>query len=150
MAESKRFEITREPIDVSEVVSHVQAPNCGAVVTFIGTVRDNAQGRQVRYLEYDAYPEMAEEILAQIGDEIKRRWPQVEDVSIVHRIGRQEPTEISVVIAIAAGHREGTFDAARYAIERIKQIAPIWKKEVFSDGEMWVEGPESMQPAAAS
>jgi len=142
----KRFEITREPIDVSDVVRRVTAPDCGAIVTFIGTVRDNSHGRQVEYLEYDAYPEMAEEMLEQIGREIVERWPAVKDVSIVLRIGHQPVGEISVVIAIAAGHREGTFDAARHAVERIKTIVPIWKKEVWAGGEAWIEGPESMPP----
>jgi molybdopterin synthase catalytic subunit len=139
----KRFEITTQPIDVAEVVARVSAPDCGAIVTFIGAVRDNNYGRQVEYLEYDAYSEMAEEQLELIGSEIVERWPATRGVSIVHRIGRQNVGEISVVIAIAAGHRAGTFDAARYAIERIKEIVPIWKKEVSPDGAYWIEGPES-------
>jgi molybdopterin synthase catalytic subunit len=137
----RRFEVVRRPIDVQDVVGRVSGPAHGAVVTFIGTVRDNNLGRQVHYLDYEAYPEMAAEVLAQIGVEIQQRWPAVADVAIVHRIGRQEIGEISVVIAVAAGHREGLFDAARYAIERIKQVVPIWKKEVWTDGESWIEGP---------
>jgi molybdopterin synthase catalytic subunit len=144
-----RFEITRDSIDVNDVVGGVVAPDRGAVVTFIGVVRNHSHGRAVRYLEYDAYPEMAQETLEQIGCEIKERWPSIEDVRIVHRIGHQDPGEISVVIAIAAAHRVETFDATRYAIERIKEIVPIWKKEVWADGETWVEGPESLRPATA-
>lgn len=137
----KRFEVVTAPIDVNEVVGRVMAPEYGAVTTFIGVVRNHSRGRQIRHLEYEAYPEMAEEMLEQIGREIQERWPAIEDVSIVHRIGRQEPGEISVVIAVAAGHRADTFDATRYAIDRIKEIVPIWKKEVAVDGEWWVEGP---------
>jgi len=146
----KRFEITKGPIDVNEVVGRVSAPDCGAIVTFIGAVRDNNHGRQVEYLEYDAYPEMAEEMLEQIGREVVERWPATLGVSIVHRIGRQYVGEVSVVIAIAAGHRGGTFDAARFAIERIKEIVPIWKREVSPDGAYWIEGPESLRRAGAS
>jgi len=120
------------------------APSRGAVTTFVGVVRDHHKGRRVRYLEYEAYPEMAEDVLGQIGQEICERWPAVDDVCIVHRIGHQDVGEVSVVIAVASAHRVDTFDATRYAIERIKEIAPIWKKEVCEDGEFWLEGPESM------
>ena len=146
MSMQKRFEITRQPIAVEDVVGRVVAPDRGAVVTFVGVVRDHNKGRRVQYLEYEAYPEMAEESLAQIGSEIQARWPAIDDVCIVHRVGRQDAGEISVVIAIAAAHRPDTFDATRYAIERIKEIVPIWKKEVWEDGESWLEGPESTQP----
>jgi len=148
MTAKKKFEVTFQPIEVNDVVSRVTAPEYGAVVTFIGAVRNNSHGRQVDYLDYEAYPEMAEETLEQIGREIMERWPEMGDVSIVHRVGHQPVGEISVVIAVAAGHRDHTFDAARYAIERIKKIVPIWKKEVWTDGEAWVEGPESMPPPA--
>jgi len=146
MNDSRKFEITREPISVNDVVQRVIAPSRGAVTTFIGVVRDHNKGRQVQYLEYEAYPEMAEEVLEQIGAEIQQRWPAVDDVCIVHRIGHQDVGEISVVIAVAAAHRVDTFDATRYAIERIKEIVPIWKKEVWANGETWLEGPESIQP----
>jgi molybdopterin synthase catalytic subunit len=144
--QKRAYEVTSEPVDPNDVIARVSSPGRGAIVTFVGAVRDSSAGRRVRYLEYEAYPEMAEESLQRIGEEIRARWPAVQAVSIVHRIGRQEVGEISVVIAIAAGHRPGTFDAASYAIERIKEIVPIWKKEVFEDGESWVEGPESMRP----
>lgn len=143
-----KFAIIREPLSVDDVIRRVASPAVGAVVTFVGTVREHSRGRQVSYLEYEAYPEMALETLREIGQEIRERWPAFSDVSIVHRVGRQEIGEISVVIAIAAAHRTDTFDAARYAIERIKQVVPIWKKEVWADGEAWVEGPESLQPPA--
>ena len=135
---AKKFEITRSPISADEVMARVAAPSIGGVVIFVGVVRNENLGRKVLHLEYEAYPEMAEQILAQIGDEIRERWPQVEDLAIVHRIGRLEVGETSVVIAVAGAHREGLFDAARYAIDRIKEIAPIWKKEVWAEGEEWL------------
>ena len=135
------FEITAAPISVDEVSRRVSSPAIGAVVSFAGVVRGTNAGRQVRYLEYETYPEMAEPMLAQIAREIKGRWP-VEQVAIVHRVGRQEIGETSVVIAIASGHRQGAFEAGRYAIDRIKEIVPVWKKEFFEGGEVWIEGPE--------
>lgn len=136
------FEITAQPISVDEVSRRVISPAVGSVVTFTGVVRGDNLGRQVRSLEYEAYPEMAEPILAQIGDEIRARWP-VERVAIVHRVGRLEIGEVSVVIAIASAHRQGAFEAGSYAIDRVKQIAPLWKKEYLDGGEVWIEGPEA-------
>ena len=138
----KLFEITAAPISVDEVSRRVTSPAAGCVVSFAGLVRGDNQGRQVRYLEYEAYPEMAEPVLAQIGAEIQARWP-VDRVAIVHRVGRLEIGEASVVIAVASSHRQGAFEAGRYAIDRIKEIAPIWKKEYFEGGAVWIEGPES-------
>ena len=138
----KLFEITAQPISVDEVNRRVISPAVGSVVTFTGVVRGNNLGRQVRSLEYEAYPEMAEPILAQIGKEIRARWP-VEQVAIVHRVGRMQVGEVSVVIAIASAHRQGAFEAGSYAIDRVKQIAPVWKKEYLDDGEVWIEGPEA-------
>jgi molybdopterin synthase catalytic subunit len=137
----KLFEITTQAISVDEVGRRVAGPAVGAVVSFAGLVRNTNEGREVRELEYEAYAEMAEPLLAQIGDEIKARWP-VEAVAIVHRVGRLAIGEASVVIAVASGHRQGAFDAARYAIDRVKEIVPIWKKEYFEGGEVWIEGPE--------
>jgi len=137
----KLFEITTKPISVDEVSRRVSDPRVGAVVSFTGIVRGINAGRTVNYLEYETYPEMAELTLAQIGEEIKARWP-VEQVAIVHRVGKQEIGETSVVIAVASGHRQGAFEAGRYAIDRIKEIVPIWKKEYFEDGEVWIDGPE--------
>jgi molybdopterin synthase catalytic subunit len=137
----KLFEITTKPISVDEVSRRVSDPRVGAVVSFAGIVRGINADRKVNYLEYETYPEMAELTLAQIGEEIKARWP-VEQVAIVHRVGRQEIGETSVVIAVASGHRQGAFEAGRYAIDRIKEIVPIWKKEYFEGGEVWIDGPE--------
>jgi molybdopterin synthase catalytic subunit len=133
----KLFEITTEELSVDEVVSRLADPAAGAVITFVGIVRGVTEGREVRYLEYEAYPEMAEEMLRQVGDEIRERWKTIREVAIVHRTGRQQIGEISVVIALSAAHRPEVFDAVHYAIDRLKQIVPIWKKEVWADGAEW-------------
>lgn len=142
----KLFEITTTPISVDEVSRRVSSPAVGAVVNFAGIVRGTNAGHQVHYLEYEAYPEMAEPMLAQIAEQVKARWP-VEEVAIVHRVGRLEIGEVSIVIAVASGHRQGAFEAGRYAIDRVKEIVPIWKKEYFEGGEVWIEGPEKPPPA---
>jgi molybdopterin synthase catalytic subunit len=129
----------------------VAAPENGAITLFVGTVRGVTKGRAgaagdliTDYLEYEAYAEMAEASLEGIAGEAMARWPAVRAVSIVHRTGRLEVGEASIVIAVAAGHRQDTFDACHYIIDRVKQVAPIWKREVGPDGASWVEGPESM------
>ncbi len=127
----RRFAVTDQVLTVDEVVSWLVAPVVGAVVTFVGVVRGETDGREVRYLEYEAYPEMAEQVLRQIADEVREQWPDIRDVAILHRVGRLEIGETAVVIALAAAHRRDTFDALRYAIDRLKEIAPIWKKEVW-------------------
>ena len=134
------FEITSRPISADEVIARLSDPAVGAVAVFVGVVRCETDGRPVCYLEYEAYPEMAEAALAQIGDEIKARWPTIRQVAIVHRIGRLEVGESAVVVALSAAHRAETFDALRYAIERLKEIVPIWKKEVWAEGEEWRSG----------
>ena len=132
------YKITTEPIDVEALYRAVLRDRDGAVVTFYGVVREYSDsGRAVRYLEYEAYPEMAEAQMRAIGAEIKRRW-DIDDVAMVHRIGRLEIGEASVVIAVAAPHRGEAFDACEYAIDTLKATVPIWKKEVFADGEVWV------------
>ena len=133
----KVFEVTAERLSVDEVVGRLADPAIGAVIAFVGTVRGVTDGREVQYLEYEAYPEMAEEMLRQIGDEIRERWKTIRQVAIVHRLGRLHIGEISVVIALSAAHREEVFDAVHYGIDRLKQIVPIWKKEVFTDGAEW-------------
>ncbi len=131
------IEITEQAISVDEVVARLADPANGAVVTFIGVVRGVTEGRKTLYLEYEAYPEMAEKVLQQIADEIRARWTDIREVAIAHRVGRLEIGETAVVIALAASHRAQTFDALRYAIDRIKDIAPIWKKEFWADGAAW-------------
>lgn len=133
----KLFEITPQPLSVDDVVARLADPAIGAIATFVGVVRGETDGREVRYLHYEAYPDMAEEQLRQIGEEIHQRWPTIHEVTIVHRIGRLEVGEIIVVIAVSAAHRQDVFSATHYAIDRLKQIVPIWKKEVGIGGEEW-------------
>ncbi len=137
----KKFWLTTEPLSLDQVASLVSAPEVGGIVLFSGTVRGVTGDLETDHLEYEAYVEMAEAKLAEIGQEVKERWPQVLDIAMVHRIGRLEVQESAVIIAVAAAHREGIFDACAYAIDRIKHIAPIWKKEVTPNGDFWVEGP---------
>ena len=134
--------ITRESLDAKAVRAleeSVTTSGDGGVVTFQGVVRDNARGKQVRLLEYDAYVEMAEQQMSQIAAEVKARWEDA-TVAMVHRIGRLEIGECSVVVAVACPHRGEAFEACRYAIDTLKSTVPIWKKEIYADGEEWVEG----------
>lgn len=134
---SGRYQITHDPLASDAIVAELSNSAVGAVVTFVGVVRGDTGGRQVLYLEYEAYPEMAEQVLRQIGDEVRTRWPEILDVVIVHRVGRLEIGETAVVIALSAAHRAQMFEALHYAIDRTKEIAPIWKKEVWTDGAEW-------------
>ena len=131
------FEIVSHPIDVAAVSAAAGDPAAGAIVTFVGTTRDHNDGRRVLRLEYEAYPEMAVAEMRKIGDEAGRRWP-VERVAIAHRIGVVPIGEASVVIAVSAGHRLAAFEACHFAIDRLKQVVPIWKKEHFEGGEIWI------------
>ena len=131
------FEITSETISADEVIARLADPAVGAVATFVGVVRGQTDGRRTLYLEYEAYPEMVEDTLVQIGQEVQARWPTIQQVAIVHRIGRLEIGEPAVVIALSAAHRPEVFDGLRYAIDRLKEIVPIWKKEVWEDGTEW-------------
>ncbi|MBI2002609.1 MAG: molybdopterin converting factor subunit 1 [candidate division NC10 bacterium] len=131
------YEVTESPLSLDRLVAAVSQNTSGAVASFLGIVREFARGRQVRHLEYDAYPEMATATMRQIGDEIRGRWP-VDRIAMVHRIGRLTIGEASVGIAIAAPHRQEALQACAYAIERVKEIVPIWKKEVWTDGAEWI------------
>ena len=133
------IQITREPLDRNTLIASVADTSAGGIVTFEGVVRDTARGKQVRYLEYDVYPEMAEQQIRAIVAEAERRWG-VERVAVAHRYGRLEIGEASVVIVVATPHRAEAFDACRYIIDTLKATVPIWKKEVATDGEEWVEG----------
>ncbi len=135
--ESKHFRIQTEPLDARELEALVANPSAGAIATFIGTVRDHGRGKTVTHLDYEAYAPAAELTLAQIGDEIREQWG-VEHVAIAHRIGSLSVGEASVVISVASPHRDAAFEACRYAIERIKEIVPIWKKEHYADGAAWL------------
>lgn len=131
------FEIVDHPIDLAAVTARVASPAAGAVCTFIGTTRDYHDGRRVLRLEYEAYREMAIAEMERIGKAARDRWP-VERIAITHRIGIVPVGEASVVIAVSAGHRAAAFEACRFAIDRLKQVVPIWKKEHYEGGEIWI------------
>jgi molybdopterin synthase catalytic subunit len=131
------FCVTQSQIDVNELVNYVIDPEAGAIATFIGTTRNNNEGRRVIALDYEAYPEMAEKELARIGAEAGEKW-QISRMAIVHRLGPVHIGEASVVIAVSSPHREAAFAASRFAIEEIKKTVPIWKKEVYEGGEVWI------------
>jgi molybdopterin synthase catalytic subunit len=131
--------ITREALDLNRLAEAVADGADGAVVAFLGVVRNHNAGRSVRYLEYDAYEPLALKVFGRIADEARERWPGVR-LALHHRVGRLEIGEASVAIAAASAHRADAFAAARYAIERVKQIAPIWKHEFCEGGDVWIEG----------
>ncbi|HXG49836.1 MAG TPA: molybdenum cofactor biosynthesis protein MoaE [candidate division Zixibacteria bacterium] len=141
------FRITDKPIEIRELMEHVGDPEAGAIATFIGTARNHNEGRRVLALEYEAYPEMAEKELARLGDEARRKWP-ICRMAIVHRIGAVPIGEPSVIIAVSSAHRDAAFAACRFAIEEIKRAVPIWKKEVYEGGEVWI-GTQTGQPLTA-
>ncbi|WP_075983247.1 molybdenum cofactor biosynthesis protein MoaE [Bacillus massilinigeriensis] len=131
------YEITREPIQIQTVIDKVIRREAGAITTFIGTVRELTNGKKTLFLIYEAYESMALKKLEQIGMEIEERWNGAK-VAISHRVGRLEITDVAVVIAVSTPHRADAYEANRYAIERIKEIVPIWKKEHWEDGEEWI------------
>ncbi len=131
------FEIYDQSIDVAKVIAAVSDPAAGAIATFIGTTRNNNDGRDVTNLEYEAYPEMAVAEMRRIGDVAAERWP-ISAIAIAHRIGIVPIGEASVVIAVSSPHRAAAFDACRFAIDRLKEVVPIWKKEHFRGGEIWI------------
>lgn len=135
------FRVTFDPINIDEVARAVVRPHTGAVAAFAGVVRNVSGGKEVAYLEYEAYEEMAIAKIQQVADEARARWPQIADIAIVQRVGHLEVGEMAIAIAVSSGHRdEGCFEACHYAIDRLKQIVPVWKKEVGPTGEAWVEG----------
>lgn len=136
------FDITREPIDIASLRKQLLAGESGAVVIFDGVTRNNTKGRRTLYLEYEGYTEMALKTMAQIASEVHDKWP-INRVGIIHRLGRIEISESSVVIIVTSAHRRAAFEACHYAIDRLKKIVPIWKKEYFVDGEVWVENEEA-------
>jgi len=132
------FQVTTEPLSVQQVNDLVKRPTDGAVVTFDGIVRNNFDGRPVRYLAYEAYAAMAEKKMAEIGAEVQQKFT-IGEIAMVHRIGRLEIGESSIVIAVAAPHRHAAFEACAYAMDRVKAEVPVWKKEFFGDGaDHWV------------
>jgi molybdopterin synthase catalytic subunit len=136
---SQRFRVGDGPLDAAAVAAAVADPGCGAVTTFIGLVRNENIGRQVLFLDYEAFAPLAVKSFERIADEASAQWPATH-LAIHHRVGRIAIGEASVAIVAASPHRADAFAAARYAIERIKQITPIWKHEHFEGGEIWIEG----------
>ncbi len=137
-------EITMDEIDINDLVRRITLPTTGAVCSFTGIVRAETrrgQPHQTQYLEYEAYDQMARDKLLQIAAEIRKRWSTVQGVALIQRIGRLDAGSMTVVIACSAAHRDtGVFEAARYGIDRLKEIVPVWKKEVSPQEERWVEG----------
>jgi molybdopterin synthase catalytic subunit/molybdopterin converting factor small subunit len=131
------FRVTEEPLSLDAVVGEVADESAGAVATFLGTVRRESRGRTVLYLEYEAYAEMAEGVMAQIAADLEQRY-DLWAVAIHHRVGRVEIGEASVAIAVSAPHREDALAACKEAIDTLKQTVPLWKKEVYEDGEEWL------------
>jgi molybdopterin synthase catalytic subunit len=125
--------LTTEPIDHHALTEAVRLPGCGAVVTFLGTVRDLTDGRVTVALDYEAYPAMAEKKMAEIERETRQRWP-VGEMAMVHRLGHLDIGEVSVAVAVSCPHRAQAFEACRHAIDRLKELVPIWKKENWADG----------------
>jgi molybdopterin synthase catalytic subunit len=138
-------DVLTEPLSLEALTSQVEATartvgeGCGALTGFLGVVRATHEGRRVRYLEYEAYVPLALKVFQQIADEVAQDWPGTV-LGLVHRVGRLEIGEASVAIVASAAHRAEAFAACRYAIERVKQVAPVWKHEFFDDGDAWVEG----------
>lgn len=134
----KRCTISELPLDEAEVVARVAGPDAGGVVSFVGNVRNHARGRSIQYLEYEAYPEMAELEMEKIVAQAAEKWPGSR-VAIAHRTGHLEIGEAAVVVVAVAPHRGEAFEACRFAIDTLKVTVPIWKKEVATDGEYWVD-----------
>ncbi|MBB3907518.1 MULTISPECIES: molybdenum cofactor biosynthesis protein MoaE [Anoxybacillaceae] len=131
------FMVTDQPILIEDVVRKVVRPEAGAVAVFVGTVREFTNGKRTLFLQYEAYTTMAEKMLERIAQEIKERWPEAK-TAITHRIGKLDISDVAVVIAVSTPHRKDAYEANQYAIERIKQIVPIWKKEYWEDGTQWI------------
>ncbi len=152
------FSITESELDLNDLLAKITLPSTGAAAIFTGMVRGETsrrgstqakrgEARETAFLEYEAYVPMAEAKMKQVADEIRERWPVVEGIAIVQRIGKLYPQTPTVLIACTAAHRDtGVFDAARYGIDRLKEIVPIWKKEVGPNGEFWVEGEYTPKP----
>jgi len=138
------FSITEDELDLNKLLADITTPSTGAAALFTGMVRGQTSREPVHetaYLDYEAYVPMAETKMRQVADEIRERWPAVEGIAIVQRVGRLYPQTPTVLIACTAAHRDtGVFEAARYGIDRLKEIVPIWKKEIGPGGESWVEG----------
>jgi molybdopterin synthase catalytic subunit len=142
------YQLTTGPIDWHSLTEQVRRPGCGAVVTFLGTVRDLTGERVTTALDYEAYPAMAEKKMAEIEAETRARWP-LGELAMVHRLGRLDLGQVSVAVAVSCPHRAQAFEACRFAIDRLKEIVPIWKKEHWADGSTeWVHPGEGQQRGA--
>lgn len=138
-------------IDLDELLASITLPTTGGICTFTGTVRGVSEDHETRQLYYEAYVPMAEAKMKQIAGEIRARWPQVQGVALVQRVGRLDVGRFTTLVAVSAPHRDqGIFEAARYGIDRLKEIVPVWKKEIGPDGEAWVEGHYHPTPADAT
>ena len=156
-SDAELFEVTAEPLDSQRLVEAVRKDESGAVALFFGVARNHSEGRRVRALEYEAYASMAEKKLREVGDEVRARWP-ITGIGVLHRTGRLAIGEASLLVAVSAAHRKEAFEACHYAVDRIKETVPIWKKEIWEDGEgegAWVAGhpveaprPVSAEPGA--
>lgn len=133
------YRITREVIDARSFADAILRPEAGAICIFEGVVRNNSKGKATRYLEYEAYETMALKKMEEIGMFVRQAW-DIDAVAIVHRLGHMDIGETSVAIIVTSAHRRASFDACEYAIDKLKKVVPIWKKEFFEDGEVWIEG----------
>ena len=149
MGTDAAIHITHDVLDVGAVTEIVRHPGAGAIATFVGTTRDHTGDRRVLRLEYEAYRPMADEQLRRVADEMRDRW-DLTGVAIHHRLGRLEIGEASLVVAVSSAHRQAAFEACHFSIDRIKQIVPIWKKEFFEGGEVWVGSQEDFDPLSVS
>ena len=144
------FGLTSDALPIGEAYDWAVRPRCGAVVVFSGTIRDHADGRDgVEHLTYEAYEEQVVPRFGEIGAELRRRWPDTGRVAVLHRVGRLEIGESSVVVVVSAPHRAEAFEAARYAIDALKESAPIWKHEVWADGADWGTGAHDVRDPRA-
>jgi len=132
------YAVVERPLSPDAIATQVDDPGAGGIVIFSGVVRNQTDGRPVKFLEYEAHAPMAEAKMREIGAAIRARWAGVRCVAMLHRIGRLEIGEASVLIAVSAAHRGDAFEACRYAIDTLKRTVPVWKKEHFEDGEVWV------------
>lgn len=138
------YGLSEKLLNVNELIDFVGDPAAGAITTFIGTTRNNNEGRRIFSLEYEAYPGMAEKEMRVIGEEARTKWA-IERIAVMHRIGHVPIGEASVIIAVSAAHRDDAFKACRYMIDELKKRVPIWKKEIYEGGEVWI-GTQSGEP----
>ncbi len=129
--------ITNQSIDMQKLMEFVADPAAGALATFVGMTRNTNEGRQVVRLEYECYPGMAEKEMVKIAEEVLARWP-IRKIAMMHRLGRVDIGKASVAIAVSSGHRHAAFEACHYAIDQLKETVPIWKKELYEGGELWI------------